>query len=139
MLKSLKRRLTALRNDEGGFTLTELLVVIMIIGILLAIAIPAYLGFRERANQAAANSTVRAVIPAVETYFSDNNTYAGMTQAALAAIDAGTPGAAASATADGLWIPAASQTATSYCVQYNQNGKSGAKTGPAAQVGTGTC
>ena len=78
-----------LRRDEG-FTLIELLIVIVIIGILLAIAVPSYLGFRDRANQTAASSDVRSAIPTAEAYYSDNGTYSGMTLAALQAIDAGT-------------------------------------------------
>src|SRR5918999_510567 len=107
MLIDRLRKRIARGNSEGGFTLIELLVVIIIIGILLAIAIPSYLSFRDRANESAAKANVRSAIPAVEAYFADNSTYAGMTLAKLqASYDAGVKN-----------ITFGSLSATSYCVQ----------------------
>jgi type IV pilus assembly protein PilA len=75
-MHSLRQRLNV--REESGFTLIELLVVLIIIGVLLAIAIPSYLGFQKSAQQTAAASDVRQAIPDAEAYFADNNSYAGI-------------------------------------------------------------
>jgi type IV pilus assembly protein PilA len=63
------------KRDEKGFTLIELMIVIAIIGILAAIAIPQFSAYRKRSYNAAAESDLRNAATAQEAYFVDNSTY----------------------------------------------------------------
>lgn len=74
-------------KGEKGFTLIELLVVIIIIAILAAIAIPTFLGQRQRAYDASAKSLVRNAMTAIETTYVDTRTFATVNAAALALIE----------------------------------------------------
>ena len=84
MREVLRKRL-ADRTDEG-FTLIELMVVVLIIAILLAIAIPSFLGARAKAQDRAAQSNVRNALTAEKTYYTDNQVYSD-TAADITAIE----------------------------------------------------
>jgi type IV pilus assembly protein PilA len=80
-------RLTRDLRSEGGFTLVELLVVILIVGILGAIAVPAFINQRTKSQDAEAKVYAVAVQKALEVWHSERDTYAGAGMPELSRID----------------------------------------------------
>jgi type IV pilus assembly protein PilA len=72
-------------KNEKGFTLIEIMIVIAIIGILAAIAIPQFNAYRVRAYNATTESQVKNCATAMAAFFEDNQTYVGATEDILAA------------------------------------------------------
>jgi len=83
MLKKLQER----RESDEGFTLIELMVVVLIIAILIAIAVPTFLGARERAQDRAAQSNLRNSLTASKVLYADDGDYSGVTSAALIGVE----------------------------------------------------
>jgi type IV pilus assembly protein PilA len=73
LLKALRTKM----QDDKGFTLIELMVVVLIIAILIAIAIPTFLGLRRRAQDRAAQSNLRNGLTAAKAFYTDGETYTG--------------------------------------------------------------
>ena len=75
-------------NSESGFTLVELLVVMLILGLLAAIAIPAFFNQREKAKDSDAKAAAKTMQTAMETYSTDNDgSYLAATLAKLVLIE----------------------------------------------------
>jgi prepilin-type N-terminal cleavage/methylation domain-containing protein len=77
-----RQRLRTIRHNDGGFTLTELLIVIVILGVLTGIVVFAVGAFGDRGEAAACRTDKKTVEVAVEAFYAKNNAYpAGATSA----------------------------------------------------------
>jgi len=107
MISLIRKRM----KGEKGFTLIELLVVIIIIAILAAIAIPTFLGQRQKAYDASAKSLVRNAMTSMESYYVDTRAFTGATAALLTAIEPTI-----------VWTAQAANAATTATADANANG-----------------
>lgn len=122
MRKTMRQR----PGTEKGFTLIELVLVMLILAVLTAVAVPSYLAFGDRANKSAAGANLREAVTAVEGWHSDHGTYAGMTVAALKA--------SYDQSLDPSIVSLGTLSATTYCVMARSQTKTAAKAGPSAPI-----
>ena len=137
MSKFINKLQSRLAKEESGFTLIELLIVLVIIGILLAIAVPSYLGFKDRANQTAASANVRSAIPAAEAYYSDQGDYLFTKNPDGTA--AATPLAALRAIDQGIKLTTVTAGAATYTFMAKVGNKCSSVTGPGGTVAASAC
>ena len=121
------------RLGDAGFSLVEMLIVLVVMAILLGIAVPTYLNFTDRTHIAVAQANVRAIAPSIERFYSDNETYVGLDNGAngtppgLVSYD---PTTMSKVTISGSPAP----TQRNYCVYSTGAGATYFKRGPSGDI-----
>lgn len=120
-------------RDERGFTLVEMIIVMIIVSVLILMAISSYRGYRDRANDVAAKESMYSILPAISAYYVDNESYSGMTLAGLkSAYNAGL-------NLSHYSLGSVAPMNAAYCVQTVSGDRTWRKNGPQAVVERQSC
>ena len=125
MFEIVKNRLAAARSREEGFTLIELMVVVLIIAVLLAIAIPTFLGAQSKAKDRNAQSSARNALTAASTVYADTGAFSvtATMLTDLAAVEPSLTYAATSTTPKSVSVVVAGTPTVLYVAVRSDTGK----------------
>ena len=114
------QRIRHLLHGEGGFAGIEALVVVVVLGVALAVAVPSFLGLRSNSADGKTKASLRAAMPAADAYFADHKTYNGLDLDRPLRIDPRVS----------LTVSVTSAKKRSYCLTENVGGKTWSVRGP---------
>lgn len=111
-------------SGERGFAGVEMLIVVGVLGVVLGVAVPSYMGLRGGSADGDTKASLRAALPAADAYFADHGSFAGLDSTDLLRIDPRVSVTVA--------VTAASKR--SYCLTESVNGKTWSVRGPNPQL-----
>jgi type IV pilus assembly protein PilA len=109
------------REPEAGFTLIELMMVVLIIAILVAVLIPTFMGAKSRAQDRAMQSSMHNALTAAKVIYSDHGDYTEATLTALAATEPALSFVAAGGTSPGPNVVSVNPVSANYIVMAGQS------------------